>query len=136
MKILEEISKSKNADLIWFSFGLVFGLVISNQFGDLVDFIISVSILYSIAMLGCRIFICWLIHDSFSIGYAKRYGLTLENISMEYNIWNNVMTIKRDIAGKLSTSKDDIDTRCKKIFYNYLFWDVLYHAHPIKIMYI
>jgi hypothetical protein len=126
----------RNRDVYCFFFGLTSGLTFSNNFNDLVMLITSVNIIYLTAMLTFRFLICWIVHDSFALNCAKRYGLTLGNINMEYNVWKNVMTIRRDMKGRLVTSSDEIDLNCKRLFYRYLFWDILYMIHPVKIIYV
>src|SRR5271163_2802106 len=84
--------------------GISLGLIASMQFKDIIEGILGLSILYSVCVFGFRCFICWAIHNScdpmenkYAAQYARQNGLSMRSIIIEYNIWSNILNVRRDL---------------------------------------
>lgn len=56
-------------------------------------------------------------------------------MSFDYNVVYNTVTVTRSVTSVLKTDKDKIETAFKKSMSIILFWDVLLHIQPVKIVF-
>lgn len=56
-------------------------------------------------------------------------------MSFDYNVVYNTVTVTRSVTSVLKTDKDKIETTFKKSMSIILFWDVLLHIQPVKIVF-
>lgn len=127
-----EVRTGKNKIYYVFALGFISGLFVSVQFRETIDFVLTLISLYLFSVFSFRCLVCWLTISEVDF-FLKKSKLSLENFSIEYNLWYNSIVIRRDIVGKIVTDKTVIIAVCRRRLNTLLFWDIFYHIHPIKI---
>lgn len=135
------MSNINQEKVFWCGIGIIIGCIISN--GNIImtliaSYLISawitrVLISYSIQTGAKGInFVMNPVHDAM---LKETQLFDNPNISLDYNWYHNIVTVKKNLSATIFTSTDKIDTSLRKMFNDMLFWDVLYHANPLKIVY-
>lgn len=135
-------SRATRIDPLSCLIGFLVGYLLSHGFNG----VINLALLYMICVLVTRSVLSFFINlidvnDYIAFTqisrnndtYAKKHVDSV--LSIEYNVWSNVVTVSRDMKTVICTDKDIIKFLCKKYFNVFLCWDIFYHAVPLRIVF-
>lgn len=100
------------------------------------SFLFTIIILYTFMVFLARCAFAFCVSVGFEEFVKKECDLIVDKISVEYNIWTNEITIRRDLIASFSTSKDKIEYAFRRVCTTYFFWDLYFHIYPLKIKFV
>lgn len=143
-------SKSTHVDPVSCLIGFLVGYLMSHGFNGIIVFIFLLTFLYLVCILVVRSILCFVmnfvdINDYVALSQSQTKFMNKNDIlrkkpvesvlSIEYNMWSNIITVSRDMKTVICTDKDLIVSLCKKYINIFLFWDIFFHAYPLQIIF-